>query len=523
MEQILIIQPPSSQAPQSSSGPQDAQNDFSPHLEAALDSKNNNKINAKEQESTNRSQVESSGPESTANSETLAASNSESNESTDVVVNNVSDPSFPTTQINYSATFQLSQEISNSAGQVEQLRAVSNFSMDYYYSGNKAAADSSATNASGVLQSFDNTINQEFSQSEIDSALQTALKQQALPGKSNTAASQITAQPLTQEQDKILTQLQQIIDNSSETGKVTISQSTNLASSYSSRSSTTHPGFLSNFQQQLVVDASGGTPSASLTVSTYLSPDELNLNPATGNKQNQDLTGLRLDTNQQFYDAKLGEQSGNQTSSNNSEDKSSLNQFGQQTGTSGQLGATSANTEQTNTFAQVVGGTQGIETPTAGETVKPIVPLVHNLAHEQEVLQQLIDKFQINRRKPQTNLNIKLHPAELGELKIDLTVKEGSIRANVLAQSQHVQEILEKNMLKLKTVLEDQGFTVDEINIASKSDSVGDFDLFDNHLFNRQNDTSAPQKNTHKNSAGFQLEESEPVDEDTISGVNVTA
>lgn len=523
MEQILNIQSTPSQAPQPSSGTQDAQNDFSPHLEAALDKNNSQRIRSREQKRLNSSEVQNTATESSSSTENLQAPASESSESQNNLTTEQLESNTFSAQISYSASFELSQTLSSSGGRTEQLRAFSNALFNFYNSENVSATDSATPNALDVLQSLDKGINQGLSQSEINSAFQAALKQQNLLGANGKAADQINGQPVIQGQDKILSQLQQIINNSSETGKVTISQSVNLASSYSAKSNTAHPGFQTALQQQLMLDPDGDNSSASLTVSNYLSPDEINLNSASGNKQNQDLAGLRLDTKQQFYDAKLGEQNNTQNNPNGSEDKSSLNQFAQQNGSSQSLGTASANGEQTNTFAQVVGGNQGIETQTAVNTAKPVILPAHNLAHEQEVLQQLYDKFQVNIRKPETNLNIKLHPAELGEIKIDLTVKEGSIRANVLAQSQHVQEILEKNMLKLKTVLEDQGFTVDEILIASASDSVGDFDLFDSHLFNRQHDAIAPQKSGQKNTAGFQIEEIEQAGTDSISGVNVTA
>jgi flagellar hook-length control protein FliK len=62
---------------------------------------------------------------------------------------------------------------------------------------------------------------------------------------------------------------------------------------------------------------------------------------------------------------------------------------------------------------------------------------------------------------------MKLHPAELGDLKIDVQLKDGSINANILAQSQQVQEILEKNMPRLKALMEEQGLVVSDISLLS--------------------------------------------------------
>ncbi len=69
---------------------------------------------------------------------------------------------------------------------------------------------------------------------------------------------------------------------------------------------------------------------------------------------------------------------------------------------------------------------------------------------ENEVVRQFIDRFQINGRNLESRINIKLNPAELGEIEISLTVKEKTIKANVVAQSQITQGILEKNLDKIR-------------------------------------------------------------------------
>ncbi|EKD34194.1 MAG: hypothetical protein ACD_75C02429G0001 [uncultured bacterium] len=143
------------------------------------------------------------------------------------------------------------------------------------------------------------------------------------------------------------------------------------------------------------------------------------------------------------------------------------------------------------------------------------------VVHEEDVIRQVLERFQISKRQLDTQINIKLHPAELGELKIDLTVKEGSIRANVMAQSQHAQEIIEKNMMKLRTVLEEHGFTIDNITVSSKSDSTGDATLFDRQLFSRNDYTPLSNKRRNGSEAGFRLEEAFLPSQPAATGVNV--
>ena len=143
------------------------------------------------------------------------------------------------------------------------------------------------------------------------------------------------------------------------------------------------------------------------------------------------------------------------------------------------------------------------------------------MVHEQEVLHQLMEKFQITGKHMDSRINIKLHPAELGELKIDLTVKEGSIRANVVAQSQHTLEILEKNIQKLKTLLENQGYTIEHISVTAESGTAGDFEFFDRQLFSNNGYTPPVPKGRREGETAFTLENREIIAPATNPGVNV--
>ncbi|MBW1635840.1 MAG: flagellar hook-length control protein FliK [Deltaproteobacteria bacterium] len=108
------------------------------------------------------------------------------------------------------------------------------------------------------------------------------------------------------------------------------------------------------------------------------------------------------------------------------------------------------------------------------------------IVYEENVVQQITDRFHSLKQIDASRLTLKLHPAELGALRIDLTVKEGSIKANVLAQSQHIQEIIERNLPKLKNSLASQGYTIDQIVVTAQSDTVADFNPFEQHLSNQQ-------------------------------------
>ncbi len=130
------------------------------------------------------------------------------------------------------------------------------------------------------------------------------------------------------------------------------------------------------------------------------------------------------------------------------------------------------------------GQTASAETPS---TPAPTVTLPSGVVvREDEVVRQFIEKFQINGRNLESRINIRLNPKELGEIKIALAVKEKSIKANVVAQSQISQEILEKNLGKLKNMLENQGFDIEEINIITSDEPLAEFNLFEQEFAQHQ-------------------------------------
>lgn len=159
------------------------------------------------------------------------------------------------------------------------------------------------------------------------------------------------------------------------------------------------------------------------------------------------------------------------------------------------------------------------------ESQRPPAPALPNQVPENELMQQVTQKLRISRIMQDSKMVMRLHPAELGNLKIDIHLKDGSINANILAQSRQVQEILEKNMPRLRTLMEDQGLVVNDIAIAMEPDFGDNFNLFDEQLAHQ--DDPAPQ---HKNFTAqpafdLELEAEENKHDDTVSpqnGVNVT-
>ena len=267
--------------------------------------------------------------------------------------------------------------------------------------------------------------------------------------------------PAAPQGDGILSQLQEIINRSSETGRVRI----DLATGQSSESAT-RP-FTAQF--------------------TALSISGEMVGQGAVEKTSQEINGLRQSIQQQFYAAKISLENNQRGGAGNQtlDDKKGDRPANAAPTTSVAPAGDTLSGETKTTFSQVIGSTPGYPVATA-EGQARVVPAAPTLTHDHQVMQQLIERFHLVKRPLDTQINIRLHPAELGALKIDLTVAEGSVRASVVAQNHQVQEIIEKNLARLRTILEDQGFTVDQLTVTVESDAVGDFNLSDGQKFDHQ-------------------------------------
>ncbi len=295
--------------------------------------------------------------------------------------------------------------------------------------------------------------------------------------------------------DSLLARLQQIIENSSESGQVTVSIS------------------------QIAADTSEKFSRTSLGQSLGLGVAVLDPGTATADKPGQHLTSLRLNVHQQYYEARFGQQQ--QQSGDPGEQQQNGEAARQAAAGLSTVTPTTTGTDQGGPFNQLlVGGQEMQPLQSTGEQAR-VMPLpTGTFDHDQEVMRQVMERFHLARGPLDTRINIRLHPAELGALKIDLTVHDGTIRANVVAQSQQVQEIIERNLARLKSLLEDQGFTVDKLVVSAESETATDFNFFDSRSFHHQAAESLPGKPPSRveATAGFEQLVSAEIER---NGVNV--
>ena len=318
---------------------------------------------------------------------------------------------------------------------------------------------------------------------------------------------------LTKEQSAFLEQIQNILNNSSEKGTLSIKSATELNNGSPLRS-------LFATITEVQVEENIATPLTTGKQSNSLTSLQEGVFGPTLNSRQTSLHSVRHDSTQHFYDAKVQPENGMKDTGNPSGNQQN-SEMGQPGSGFGQLGTTPATSDATNTFSLSGSSLTGTGTGQLMDISKTTVLPSGVVVQDQEVLQQFVERFQLSRRDADTKIQLKLHPAELGEMKIDLTVKEGSIRANVVAQSQHVQQILERNLTKLKSTLEQQGFNVEEITVTTTSEMVDSSDLFNQQLPNRDFSSFFPQDKKAEPHTPFILDAFQEQSNDVTSGVNV--
>ncbi|MFV0438999.1 MAG: flagellar hook-length control protein FliK [Desulfopila sp.] len=162
--------------------------------------------------------------------------------------------------------------------------------------------------------------------------------------------------------------------------------------------------------------------------------------------------------------------------------------------------------------------------PAASSTLQSTMTVHHPSSPYQDeaVLQQIADRFHLQSQERTTRLNIKLQPAELGKLDINLVMKEGSIRAHVVVQSGQVQEILEKNMNKLKSILAEKGVAIEEFVVSTRNEAI-DQPFFPEELPLNSHQHIATSSQISDISFASSLRHSPPPDRNDVAGVNIMA
>lgn len=102
------------------------------------------------------------------------------------------------------------------------------------------------------------------------------------------------------------------------------------------------------------------------------------------------------------------------------------------------------------------------DTAAVGETVKSQFQQIST----SEVIDQIVTKAIVNLSDEKTSMALQLNPGHLGKVAVSVTAEQGVIKGQFIAENHVVKEMLETNMIQLKTQLEEQGIKVDKIEVT---------------------------------------------------------
>ena len=97
---------------------------------------------------------------------------------------------------------------------------------------------------------------------------------------------------------------------------------------------------------------------------------------------------------------------------------------------------------------------------------------------ESQIFDQVVARMSGSFNGQSGRMVLRLQPAELGSLKLELMVEGDRVRVNLQAQSLQVQEVLERNFSQLRNALAEQGLKIDQfqVNVDRNHDQQNQFD-----------------------------------------------
>jgi len=95
-----------------------------------------------------------------------------------------------------------------------------------------------------------------------------------------------------------------------------------------------------------------------------------------------------------------------------------------------------------------------------------------------QIANQVNDHFSVGRNLESGSVVLRLHPAELGELRMEIRVEQDNIKAHITTHNPQVQDILDRNIPRLREVLEQQGMNLEHMQVSVAADQQGSDQLF---------------------------------------------
>jgi flagellar hook-length control protein FliK len=132
-----------------------------------------------------------------------------------------------------------------------------------------------------------------------------------------------------------------------------------------------------------------------------------------------------------------------------------------------------------------------------------------------DIMEQIMDYMKVQVKADTSNLEMQLHPASLGTLRIQLASNGGAVTANFITQNETVKAALESQMIQLKENFAEQGIKVEAIEVTVQTHQ------FEQNLEQNQGQSSSDSEPRSRGTRRIRLEggilsddELEELDED---------
>jgi flagellar hook-length control protein FliK len=114
-----------------------------------------------------------------------------------------------------------------------------------------------------------------------------------------------------------------------------------------------------------------------------------------------------------------------------------------------------------------------------------------------QIANQVNDHFSVGRNLESGSVVLRLHPAELGELRMEIRVEQDNIKAHITTHNPQVQDILDRNIPRLREVLEQQGMNLEHMQVSVAADQQGSDQLFQEQFDQQQFGGNFRQRSNH--------------------------
>lgn len=122
-------------------------------------------------------------------------------------------------------------------------------------------------------------------------------------------------------------------------------------------------------------------------------------------------------------------------------------------------------------------------------------------AQTESIMNQIEDMIKVIQKEDLTEMELQLHPASLGNVRVQLSSKEGLITASFTAENEAVRAALESQMVVLKQNFEEQGLKVEAVEVTVASHA------FEENLSNSQDGAREQAEGKRKGTRKLSLDE----------------